>query len=137
MMSLTGRDVIWEISIGEWLKSPIFGYGLSFLGPEHRAQLGMWWITSGHNQFIDCLGRSGLIGLSGTIFYLLTLTYLAIKSAKQSYGISLALVIFILIRTISEVPITLSALGIDATAHYLLLAAISCAFIDQSRRAAK
>jgi len=131
--SFTGRDKIWEVAISEWLKSPIFGYGLLLFGAEHQAQIGMSFATSGHNQIIDGLGRAGLIGATSTVMYSIILAYFGLKYGKATRGLSAVLSISIIIRMISEVPLTLGNLAIDAIPHYLLLAVLATHIGSDSR----
>ncbi|NMM14079.1 MAG: polymerase [Rhodoferax sp.] len=125
VMSLTGRDQIWAVALSEWDRSPIVGYGLPLFGLEHQAQIGMKFATSGHNQIIDSLGRAGTVGAAGTLLYALTLLWLGLRFGRSSRGLSAALAISIVIRMISEVPITLGNIGIDSLPYYLLLAVIA------------
>jgi O-antigen ligase len=125
IMSVTGRDRIWDVALAEWRKAPIFGYGLPLFGLEHQAQIGMPFATSGHNQLIDTLGRTGLVGASSLVIYTGGLLYLGIKYRQASRGLSAVLVIAIVIRMISEVPFNMATVGLESIAHYLLLVTIA------------
>jgi O-antigen ligase len=125
VLSLTGRDRIWAVALSEWAQSPIFGYGLPLFGPEHQAQIGMRYATSGHNQVIDSLGRTGLVGATGTVLYALSLLWLGLRYGRSSRGLSAALTLSITIRMVSEVPINLGNIGLESLPYYLLLAVIA------------
>lgn len=131
VLSFTGRDKIWEAALFEWRRYPVFGYGLPLFGEDHRAEIGMSFATSGHNQFIDSLARSGLVGCAGTIVHVLLLLWLGIRFARNSRGLSAALAISIVVRMISEVPITLTKIGIDTLPYYLLLAVIAAGYFAE------
>lgn len=127
MLSLTGRDTIWEIALDEWRRSPVFGYGLSLFDLSYRLQIGMLFATDGHNQFYDALGRAGLVGATGAIIYCGIIGWLGIKYSHASSGLSLILAISLLLRTVSEVPFTLHVTNLSDTAHYLLICVmVSC-----------
>lgn len=125
LSTLTGRDVIWEIAIAEFISNPIFGYGAGLFSPEHRIALGMSYATHGHNQFIDALGRAGLLGIAGFIFLYAFLFIQAMKQAKQTHGLSLSLFALLFIYSMTAVPITLNNIGVATFVYYLLLIVIS------------
>lgn len=125
LMSFTGRDRIWAVAVQEWKASPIFGYGLSLFDFDYRKQINMPQAIGAHSQFYDTLGRSGLVGMLGLVTYYITMAILAFKYSKATRGLSVALFVAILVRSISEVPITPNALGIFSTPYYLLTAVIA------------
>jgi len=127
MFSLTGRDIIWNIALDEWRRSPIFGYGHNLFDMNHRLRIGMLFATDGHNQFYDALARAGVVGAAGAVVYSTIIAWMGIRYSNASRGLSLILAISLLIRTISEVPFTLTVTNLSDTAHYLLLCVIvSC-----------
>ncbi|MET0518855.1 MAG: O-antigen ligase family protein [Burkholderiaceae bacterium] len=136
IMSFTGRDRIWEVALNEWHKAPIFGYGIPLFGAEHQIQIAMPFATSGHNQLIDTLGRSGLIGASTLVLYTGCLLYMGIRYGRASRGLSAVLVIAIVIRMISEVPLNMATVGLESIAHYLLLVSIAIGAPLRQARAA-
>ncbi|MCZ2498233.1 hypothetical protein GN316_15820 [Xylophilus sp. Kf1] len=127
LMSLTGRDIIWNIALDEWRRSPIFGYGLNLFDLSYRMQIGMLFATDGHNQLYDALARAGAVGAAGTIAYGCTLCWLGIRYSHASRGLSLILTISLMARTLTEVPFNLTVFNINDTAHYLLVCVlVSC-----------
>jgi O-antigen ligase len=125
LFTLTGRDQIWEVALSEWERSPIFGYGLSMFSAEYRKAIGMFFATSGHNQIYDNLARTGLFGVFSLVLHFVILTALSIIYSKKTHGLTLILVISLFLRMISDVPITLIAIGIDTLPYYLLLALLA------------
>lgn len=125
IITFTGRDVIWEVALIEFNKSPLFGYGSDLFSESFRESIGMPFATSGHNQFVDTLGRSGIIGFSGLLFLYIFLIYYGVKIAYQTKGLSLALITFILINSITAVPIGLNSISVAYMSYYLLLFLIS------------
>lgn len=122
LLTLTGRDIIWDFALSEWAKYPWFGYGPSFLNFDHRASIGLLNATHAHNQFVDLLARSGLISLITSIFYLLVILIL-IFNLKDDYR-DLAIVAFLIVinRCVSEVPLSLYGYGHEFLIQIFMLA---------------
>jgi O-antigen ligase len=119
--TLTGRTKIWEAALLEWRSNPWFGYGPNLFSQEHRMRIGMLFAFHSHNQFIQSLAQSGLIGLLGLLLFLGTLSYRLFKHTVVSRGVSLALLAFLLIRCITEVPLRS---GNMISGEYLYLLAV-------------
>lgn len=139
LSTFTGRTEIWEITLQLWERNPWFGYGPTLWGQEFRAKFLMLYVGQAHNQVIQTLGDSGLVGLAGLLIYLGTLVVYAIRAASYTRGISLALVSFLLLRCGTETPIRTLAV-IDATffMHFMifgfLLFAANDSLSDSRRR---
>lgn len=125
LTTFTGRDVIWEITLAEFYKSPAFGYGMNLFSESFRESIGMINATDGHNQFIDGLGRSGLVGFSGLLLLYIYIIYYSFKFAARTKGLSLNLSLLLILYSITAVPITLISIGITVLPFYLLLFVIS------------
>lgn len=125
LTSLTGRDQIWAVTWQEWERSPVFGYGLSMFDLNHRMQVGISSATHAHNQFMDTLGRSGMVGAAALTIYAIALLYYSVRFAKASYGLSVALFLALALRAISEVPLTVSGYGPEFLPHLLLLVVLA------------
>ncbi|HSH88375.1 MAG TPA: O-antigen ligase family protein [Ramlibacter sp.] len=137
LMSMTGRDRIWEIAIEEWQNNRMFGYGPSLWDDAFRASINMPNATNAHNQFMDTLARSGTIGAVSLVIYGLTLLVLSIKYARPTGGLSLALFIALALRSITEVPMLLLGYGYELFAHLLLLVTIAGAAASWQPRTAR
>jgi hypothetical protein len=77
--------------------------------------------THAHNQLMDTLSRSGLVGATALTLYLGVLCVLSLRCARASQGLSLALLLALLLRAGSEVPLLLIGYGPDLIIHLLLL----------------
>jgi O-antigen ligase len=132
LLTLTGRDEIWEVAVDEWRNHPVFGYGLNIWNDAHRQQIGLPWAFNAHNQFYQSLSSSGIIGALGLVFYGTTLLGFTLKTRKSSHGLTLALLALIFVRSISEVPLTLSGYAPDLLTHALLLMLIAAHFSDKT-----
>jgi O-antigen ligase len=126
ILTLTGRDAIWAITLQEWEHNPFFGYGPRLWGDEFAYRMGYFGVASNaHNQFVDVLGSSGVVGLLSLVAYLLILLKYAWSSMGVSKGFSLALAVFILVRCITEVPFkTGNVTTPDFLMHFILFAAL-------------
>jgi O-antigen ligase len=105
VLSLTGRSSIWADTLAEFARHPLFGYGPSLWGWEYRFKMGKLAAGQAHNQFIQTLGESGLVGFILLLAYLGVLLRLALHSFRTSRGFSLALYVLILVRCITEAPL--------------------------------
>lgn len=104
-ISLTGRTYVWEITLKTWLKHPIFGYGPNLWNINFRQKYALFWAGQAHNQFMQTLGESGLIGVGALLFYLFTIIKLSSKLNNVTNFASLGIVITILIRSFFETPL--------------------------------
>jgi O-antigen ligase len=119
--TLTGRRQIWAVAVNEWLHNPLFGYGPEIWGAEHRQRIGMQFAFSAHNQFLQSLSAAGIFGFLSLITYLFFLGLGAFKAVKLTQGVSVALFLVILVRSISETPLVLGTLfNGDFLTHILL-----------------
>jgi O-antigen ligase len=108
--TLTGRWQIWGVAVNEWLKNPLFGYGPEIWGPEYRQRIGM--------QFAFSAGALGVISL---IAYVALLARGAFAMATETKGVSVALFGVLLVRCVTEAPLTLATMfNGDFITHLLM-----------------
>jgi O-antigen ligase len=137
LLTMTGRDRIWQIATEVWQANPVFGYGPGLWDDAFRASIQMPNATSAHNQFFDTLARSGAVGATALVAYALVLLVLAISTARATRGISLALFIAIALRSVSEIPLMVFGYGMELFAHLLLLVTLAAAVQRQPRTAVR
>lgn len=125
LASFTGRDQIWQVALTEWSRNPILGYGNSLFDADYRTLIGMSAATHAHNQVIDTLARSGVVGAAALIFYMSVLLYWSIYYARATRALTVLLCLSIFLRCVSEIPFITTGYGVDFVAHALLLAIIS------------
>ena len=130
LLTLVGRTQIWEVALDEWHNNPVFGYGLMLWKEEHRAQFGMN-IVNAHNQFFETLASAGTVGVGGLVIYAATLLWFVIKTTKASKGLSLALFLLLLVRSITEVTLTMEAFSAQMM-HLLLLMVVASTIASSS-----
>lgn len=127
LMSMTGRDQIWVIAMEEWRASPIFGYGPGLWDDDFRAAINMPNATNAHNQFMDTLARSGALGATALVLYAGVLLALSLRAARATGGLSIALLIAVALRSMSEVPLLMFGYGTELFTHLLLIVTIASA----------
>jgi O-antigen ligase len=127
LVSMTGRDRIWAIAMEEWRANPLFGYGPGLWNEQFRLSIGMPNATNAHNQFLDTLARSGVVGAIGLVFYALVLMILSVRYARATQGLSLALFLALALLSVSEVPLILFGYGTELFAHLLLVITLASA----------
>jgi O-antigen ligase len=127
LASMTGRDQIWVIAMDEWRANPVFGYGPGLWNDQFRASIGMPNATNAHNQFMDTLARSGLVGAASLVIYALVLMVLSVRYARATQGLSLALFLALALLSVSEVPLILFGYGTELFAHLLLVITLASA----------
>lgn len=127
LLTMTGRDRIWAIALDEWRASPVFGYGPGIWDEEFRAAINMPNATSGHNQLMDTLSRSGLVGAIALAVYAAVLLFMSVRAARATGGLSLALGAALALRSMSEVPLLLFGYGVELFMHLLLIVTLASA----------
>lgn len=121
MLTLTGRNEIWAIALDTFRKSPWFGYGPTIWDPYFRMMIGVPAAFHAHNQYINVLAASGVVGALGFAGYFIALLR-RIGSRLLAYrGFALGLLLLILTRSVSEVPFGLERLGSESLMQLLLL----------------
>ena len=134
LSTLTGRTPIWDITLRAWRENLMFGWGPEIWGPERRSQFLMFHVGHAHNQVMQTLGESGLVGLALLLTYLGTLTYAAIKKFSATRGLLLAVLIVMLVRCVTEAPMRAEGLLSWATFLHLLLVLLTCHALRQPKQ---
>jgi O-antigen ligase len=101
--AFTGRGKIWRVALDLFYANPMFGYGPTAWEPEFRMSVAMPFAFTAHNQILQSLSTSGLVGLGGLIAYLGVLIIAATRLARPTRGLAPAILLsFPLIRSFSE-----------------------------------
>jgi O-antigen ligase len=133
---LTGRDIIWSVAIQEWMRNPLFGYGVTMWNDAYRMQIGLDHAVSAHNQFLQALSVAGAMGLIGLVVYLGALAACALRAARASRGLSVALLVLIALRCLTETPLGIGTFLSGAFMTQLLLFHITLVYGYRAARAA-
>ena len=83
--------------------------------------------TNAHNQFMETLARSGVVGATALVLYAAVLLALSLRAAKATGGLSIALLIAVALRSMSEVPLLMFGYGTEFFTHLLLLVTLASA----------
>ncbi len=122
--TLTGRTEIWAATLALWHRNPLFGYGPDLWNAHMSAQyLATLGVTTAHahNQWIQVLGESGLLGFVPLVAFGLALIAYAVRYAQVAGGVALTWTIVFLLRTITETPMRAS-LGDSMLQQFILVA---------------
>jgi O-antigen ligase len=107
LSTFTGRTTVWHITYETWKEYPVFGYGPTIWSLEFRQEKGerLLWAGHAHNQFVQALGEAGVVGVVTFMLYLSVLIYYAIKFGRATRGASMGLLVFFVLRTVTEASI--------------------------------
>lgn len=136
--TLTGRWQIWTVAVTEWLRNPLFGYGPEIWGPEFRQRIGMQFAFSAHNQFMQSLSSAGTLGAASMVIYVLYLGRGAFANRRETNGVSVGLFALLMVRCMTEAPLTLLTMfNGDFITHLLMFHIAVRASIGQTNAEAQ
>ncbi|MBQ7170560.1 MAG: O-antigen ligase family protein [Synergistaceae bacterium] len=69
-VTFTGRTMLWDAALNTFSKSPIFGIGIK--SDEKIGEI-LYGFNHAHNEILDSLFRTGLLGMLGRCIYWITL----------------------------------------------------------------
>lgn len=121
LFSLTGRSDIWDVAITVWQQNPVFGYGPKLWDPEFRRSIGMSFAFSAHNQLLQSLASAGTVGVIGLVIYLGAVIRYSFLLAGKTLGLSVVLGLFLVLRCMTETPLTTGTLfNVDVLTHLVV-----------------
>jgi O-antigen ligase len=139
--TLNGRTLVWALTIHQWRLNPLVGYGPTLWSAAYRLSHGvsnLTWVGMAHNQFIQTLGESGLVGLLALTAFVLALLGWAWRGRSADRGLALSLVLALLIIMITEAPLVLDALPVALyPAFCVLVVTMTSASLDRPSRDAR
>ena len=120
--TFTGRTTIWQAALHGFFLDPLFGYGPNLLDDQYRATyLGDFDAAAqAHNQIVQTLGETGLVGLVCLIGLLTAIASKAVRANLSTGGLSVAVVLAFVARIFSETPLKPQG----STATLLLIIAV-------------
>jgi len=118
---LTGRGDAWNAAIDTFWHHPIFGYGLLAWDREFRENVHLPWAVHAHNQLLQSLSVAGIVGAFGLVLYVGILIRASVAAATATRWLAPAILLIILVRTFTEVPLNLGAVLVGDTIAHLLL----------------
>jgi O-antigen ligase len=103
--TLTGRTLIWQVTLNMWERNPLFGYGPDLwdakMGLAYAPVVG-FAAPHAHSQFYQSLGEAGIIGVVGLLVYAMALLAYGVLYGNATNGVASALVAAMLLRGITE-----------------------------------
>ncbi len=123
--TFSSRDLIWKIAYEAWIANPWFGYGPLIFEPKFRLMIGLSQAFHAHNQFMQSLSAAGITGVLGLAAFAMLLGIYGWRAAPSSNGLSLALVSFIVMRSVTEVPLSIKG-AINGEFLFLLVTLVVC-----------
>ena len=132
--TLTGRLQIWSAALAAWRENPLFGYGPTAWGPLHRMNIGMPFAFSAHNQFMQSLSVAGTGGLLSLLVFMALLALYAWRAAGVTRGVSIALLLTVFVRCLTEAPMSVNTLFNGDTITLLVLFRVALLGAREPRR---
>lgn len=127
LTTLTGRTDIWQVCLDVWSKNPVFGYGNDLWSPsmasQYEDQLG-WLPSHSHNQGLQSLAQTGLIGLITFLLYAMSFAMHGLRAGFSTGGCTVFLAGFLLFRCLTESWLGTSAINGMLFIHGAALALI-------------
>lgn len=102
--TLVSRTSVWVESLRVFKQNPIFGYGPTLWNIDFRTSVGLPTVGHAHNQFVQTIAESGILGFIGLSIHLFSLVKSVLKTKNRFRGFSLALLSTILLKSITETP---------------------------------
>jgi exopolysaccharide production protein ExoQ len=104
----TGRTDVWDLTLREWHSSPLVGYGPSLWSPGYRSSHGfsaLSWVGQAHNQFVEALGQTGLIGFIALVLFVSAAFAVGWKGRRIDHGLTLTLTVAMIALMMAEDPL--------------------------------
>jgi exopolysaccharide production protein ExoQ len=122
VLTLTGRTEIWDITLRAWKENVLFGFGPQVWGTQRQLRFQMFHVGHAHNQLIQSLGEAGVVGLLLLLIYVGVLFSVAFRRFVKSRGVVLTLLLLLVVRCVTEAPLSRgSLLSWDVFLHGLLM----------------
>jgi len=120
--TVSGRTIIWSYAWAAFRAHPLLGMGSQFLSDAYRANYlpaVEQQAVHAHNQVLQTLGESGLVGAAGLAMLLAALGYAAWVSRRRDGWSRLTGLVWLVGFGVTEVP--LRAVGVSGLAALLVV----------------
>jgi O-antigen ligase len=107
-----GRSTAWAITLEEWRRSPIVGYGPRLWSEDYRVRRGLNgldWVGQAHNGYIQALGASGVLGFVALVAFILSLVAAGWRTRVTDSGVVLVVVTMMAATMMGENLLSLDA----------------------------
>jgi O-antigen ligase len=132
--TFTGRTSVWAATVREWRLNPVFGYGTGLWGPEmQRRYESRLHFRPGqaHNQVVQTLGESGLVGLVVLVLFLVQFTRRCVSSGDT---LAIGFALLLVARSTVESPLDPGILGINLWLVVLMLTYVDSVARERQRQ---
>ena len=122
--SFNNRTTVWAATLHTFLSNPWFGYGPTIWSYQYRQNLGLVgfsWAGMAHDQYVQALGQTGLIGATGLVLLLGSLVAVCWQARKFDGGLRLALMVAILMSMITEVPFSPAGIAFSMVGPVIIM----------------
>jgi O-antigen ligase len=110
VVTFTGRTEVWRFVQEHWTEAPILGHGSGVWAALRSASVGaVWEPNQAHNQLLQTLYTTGLVGLGLLALLLWRWTRLNLDAARRGYALPLALEAMVVIDGLFESPLLMVA----------------------------
>jgi O-antigen ligase len=103
--TLTGRTELWRTGLEAWQRAPLTGAGPEFF-ETYATNSGQAWAGQAHNQLVQTLTQYGVVGLLTLVVYVVVMVQVAFQMSARTRATSVALIALLLVRSITETPLT-------------------------------
>lgn len=126
--TLTGRTRIWDMMLTDWQESPWFGFGANTWQTEGmpNTRAGNWVVPHAHNQVVQTLWQSGIVGLAFLVLHAMAMLWCAFTSRPQMKPGLVALTLLLLGRCYTEIPIFIVRMELTAFIVHASLFLLFC-----------
>jgi len=101
--TLHGRTLPWEMSLDAFRSNVLLGYGPTLFTDESSPVHGAF--DHAHDQLLQTLGTAGLLGGAGLLVLAGALIVVAVRTARASAGLSVALIVLTTVICVPEAPL--------------------------------
>jgi O-antigen ligase len=126
--TLGGRELVWTYTLHEFQQSTLIGYGPTLFSPQYRGGALPNWAGQAHNQLLQSMGETGVLGLAAVLVMVVCLVAGGRRARHETSGLSIALVVMLLVRAVSETP--LRNRGVDSELLLVVLTVLMTAMVD-------
>lgn len=135
-LSFTGRTDIWAITLDEFRKNPLTGFGPALWDLRFRYERNLLAVGHAHNQFVQVLGQAGIVGFITLMSYLGLMLRQVWRTGLRVNSLGAGLMTLLLIDCVSETPMNLAGInGWDNWLHFIVLAAVANAGMARTSEA--
>lgn len=133
--TFNGRGRIWAAAMQGFDLSPFWGYGPELLGERFRSSYlpGADFATHAHNQFVQTIASTGLVGALSLAVLLLTVLVAASRTMERTGGLGLALIAYLLLRSATETPLKPSGVGFGTLTIALVVSLLAVAWSERAK----